>query len=452
METKRIFNKTAKNGKGVMNVDAINSAKGTPMQPKKYFGIVRVLLTITAATMIGVLSTPAMYEKPPGYRVPIFAVLIGVLLILSGGQIGKFSKQRLWMMFWWGGFGSIAFVSGLQNHEDMIAALWLYLGVPYLIFCVFPQAAGIYGKEISAVAVVLAHLPYIIISLIQHPLSSPYVGVLTNPNLFGMMVATMSAGILALLRGAIFHSHKSILHWVWSLTLGLAVAAAFILIIKSSSRTSLITFAFSCLIFFWSLFFEARKNRFWIVLSLLIVIGTTSYFAVSVFSGEAEGRYFRGIVTKMQTKLESQDPMAGRFEIWKSVLADVQPFGYGTIGFPAHYGANAHNTYIMILGAMGPAALVFILSIHGMATYLALKMVFQNIRRDGYALAPLLIIANYIVLGFAELVFGILGNGINLSFLLATGILLNENWAEEKSMQNEGNNRLIPSKLEGETG
>jgi O-antigen ligase len=413
-------------------------------EKKSRVGWIKLFLTVAIAIMIGVLSTPGMYpnDAPPSYRLPVFAVLLAVIFFLSVGRIGMFSKRKLGMLFLWAGFSAMSLISGLIHEEELMGMLWMSLGVPYLIFCVFPQAAGRHGNVMVLVAIVLAYIPYVAASLILYPISNPYAGVFSNPNAFGMAVVTMSAALFGLLRGAIETASKSVFHWLWIILIFLILT--FLLILLSSSRTSLITYIILALIFAGSLFFNVYKHRWWIAVAAFAVLGALSFVLFPVFSDDARNSYLGRIVEKMETKLIKGDVSGGRFMIWKTVVNDVQLFGRGSYSFVQNYGTAAHNTYVMVLGGSGPLALVFLVAVHGMAIVLAYRRVVNDIRQDGYAIGPLLVIMNYIVLGLAELVFGILGNGINMSFLLMIGILVNEGLTEEKSMEYAENRSMAP--------
>lgn len=435
-----------------MNTEHI-AGNNTSGENKQRFGLVKIILTIVIAVLIGVLSTPGMYtnNNPPTYRLPVFAAMVALVLLFSVGRIGKFSPQRLLLLFLWGGFAAMALISGLINGEDMLALLWLAVGVPYLIFCVFPQVSGREGNMMVLLAMVLAFTPYVAASLLLYPLTSPYPGVFENSNGFGMAVVTLSAALFGLLRGAIASRSKSIFHWTWIGILFLMLAG--FLIIMSNSRTSLLTYAVLVSIFIWSLFLDAYKNRWWIGVTAAVLLATVAFFLASGLSDNTRTNYMARIIDKMETKIDAGDVSGGRFGIWQSVIDDFELFGKGTVSFPQNYGGNAHNTYLMILGSLGPIALIFLVGVHGLAIALAYRRVVRDIRQDGYALGPLLVVMNYMVLGLAELVFGILGNGINMSFLLMLGVLVNETPSIENSLQYAPAENIQPvmsSRLESE--
>jgi O-antigen ligase len=217
---------------------------------------------------------------------------------------------------------------------------------------------------------------------------------------------------------------KSLLQKIWTAGLVLAAGSLLPLILASNSRSSLMTYIVILMVFFGSLFFDARKNRFWIGLSLAAMTGAAVFAASAALLGSPGGSFVNDMLEKFVTK--SDDPTDGRIVTWLAVLGDITLVGRGDGAFSGNYGGMAHNTYIEVLGGMGPIALVFILAIHALALYLACRLLFRNIRQDGYAIGPLLVLLNYFVLGLTELVFGLLGNGIHIAFLLMVGVLLNE--------------------------
>ena len=77
-----------------------------------------------------------------------------------------------------------------------------------------------------------------------------------------------------------------------------------------------------------------------------------------------------------------------------------------------------------MLGSKGPIALVFFAAAQWAAFVAAIKYAWRNIKTDSYALGPILILLNYIVMGMAEAIVSTLGDGIQMSFMLMIGALL----------------------------
>jgi len=357
------------------------------------------------------------------------------MLVISAGKMGNFSKLKFTMLFLWSGFAVMTLLSALIYDEKLQAVIWVCLGVPYLIFCVFPHASGRHGNLMILVAIILGLMPYLVWSLAKYSLDTPFRGVFENNNSFGMTVTTVTACLFALLRGAIGAKRKNFLHWTWIVGLSVSVVGAFLLIIMSNSRTSLLCFSVLLMIFLGSLLFNAYKNRYWIVLAIAVMLGAIAFFAGSVFLDDHKDGYANKMIAKIETKWKSGDVSDGRLPIWKAVVNDITLLGRGGSTFSAYYGGLAHNTYITVLGSVGIVAMLFIVLIHGLVLFLACRMAAKNIRDDGYAIGPLLVVMNYFALGMTELVFGLLGNGINMTFLLMTGVLINAQGVGETEME-----------------
>ena len=160
-----------------------------------------------------------------------------------------------------------------------------------------------------------------------------------------------------------------------------------------------------------------------IALTVTAVISVTLYILGSAAMNITSTGFVDTLVNKFLNKLAQGDTTGGRLYIWKLVLSNIQLMGMGNGIF---FEQPAHNTYIMILATKGPIAVAFMVAVHLITLVLAVRRVFYDIRSDGYAIGPLLVVINYLVMGFAENVFGTLGNGINISFLLMAGVLFNE--------------------------
>lgn len=420
-----------------MNTTILAGGEYSQVDRPSRFGLAKVILTILIAVLVGILHISGIFppDDPPSYRIQIAAMAVGLMLVISAGKIGNFSKLKLIMLFLWSGFALMTLLSALVYDEKLQAVIWVCVGVPYLIFCVIPHASGRHGNVMILVAIILGLMPYIVWSLAKYSVVAPFRGVFENNNSFGMTVTTVTACLLALLRGAIPAKRKNVLQWLWIVGLSMSVVGAFLLILVSNSRTSLLCFSVLLMIFLGSLLFNTYKNRYWIVLAIAIMLGAMTFFAGSVFLDNNKDGYANKMITKIETKWKSGDVSDGRIPIWKAVVNDITLLGRGGSIFPAYYGGLAHNTYITVLGSVGIVALVFVTVIHGLVLFLACRMVVKNIRNDGYSIGPLLVVMNFFALGMTELVFGLLGNGINMTFLLMTGVLINAQGVGEAAIK-----------------
>ena len=396
-------------------------------------GFNKLLLTGLAAGLMGILSSSAMYvpSSPPFFRLPATAAIVAIIFLLSGFRIGKFSTWRLLALYFWVGFATVSLISALIHRDSLLPEIWQFVGVPVILFMAFPRTANRYGNIMVLSAMVLAFVPYIAVSLFKYPIFTPYPGVFLNSNMFGMIMSTLSAALFALFRGALNHRKTTFFTILWQAVLGLSLVASFVLIIFSASRTSFITFLLMYLIFVGTLFFDASRHRFLIAMAVTGFVAALAYILYSAASSSS-GNMIDAVTNKFLNKMTQGDASGGRLYIWKLVLSDIRLLGMGNNIF---FEQPAHNTYMMILATRGPIAVVFMLAVHLTTLILAVQRVFNNIRQDGYAIGPLLVVVNYLILGLAENVFGTLGNGINISYLLMAGILFN-------SGQSMGKNNL----------
>ena len=389
------------------------------------FGFHKLFMTALAAGLMGVLSSSALFppSSPPFFRLPAAAAIVALMFLLSGLRIGKFSTGRLLVLACWTGFALTSVISALLHRDSLLPEVWQAIGVPLILFTLFPRSVSRFGDKIVLFAIILAFAPYIIVSIIKVPFFTPYNGVFLSANMFGMIVSTMSAAILALLRGSLDQREFSLAHFLWQAMLLGILAGSLVLIFLSGSRTSLVTFSIMCLIFFASLFVNMSRNRYMIAMSIAGIFGILLYILGSVAMNASATGFVEYLTNKFLTKIAQDDTTGGRVYIWRLVLTHAQLMGLGSNILGEQ---PAHNTYMMILATKGPIAMAFMMAVHLTTLMMALRRVSFAIKYDGYSIGPLLIVVNYLVMGLTENVFGTLGNGINISFLLMAGILINQ--------------------------
>lgn len=389
------------------------------------FGFHKLFMTALAAGLMGVLSSSALFppSSPPFFRLPAAAAIVALMFLLSGLRIGKFSTGRLLALACWTGFALTSVISALLHRDSLLPEVWQAIGVPLILFTLFPRSVSRFGDKIVLFAIILAFAPYIIVSIIKVPFFTPYNGVFLNANMFGMIVSTMSAAILALLRGSLDQREFSLANLLWQAMLLGILAGSLVLIFLSGSRTSLVTFSIMCLIFFASLFVNMSRNRYMIAMSIAGIFGILLYILGSVAMNASATGFVEYLTNKFLTKIAQDDTTGGRVYIWRLVLTHAQLMGLGSNILGEQ---PAHNTYMMILATKGPIAMAFMMAVHLTTLMMALRRVSFAIKYDGYSIGPLLIVVNYLVMGLTENVFGTLGNGINISFLLMAGILINQ--------------------------
>lgn len=389
------------------------------------FGFHKLFLTALAAGLMGVLSSSALFppSSPPFFRLPAAAAIVALMFLLSGFRIGSFSAWRMLALLFWSGFALTSLISALIHRDSLLPEMWQSIGVPLILFTMFPRSASRFADKIVLIAIILAFAPYIIVSVVKVPFFTPYSGVFLNANMFGMIVSTMAAAIFALLRGSLDESRFSLPTLLWQALLMGILAGSMVLIFLSGSRTSLVTFGMMCLIFFGSLFADMSRHRTMIAISLAAVFGILLYVLGSVALNTSATGFVEYVTNKFLNKMAQGDATGGRLYIWRLVLSHAQLMGLGSNIMGEQ---PAHNTYIMILATKGPIAAAFMLALHLTTLLLAVRRMGWRIKQDGYSIGPLLVVINYLVMGLTENVFGTLGNGINISFLLMAGVLFNQ--------------------------
>jgi hypothetical protein len=386
---------------------------------KTVSGISRAILTILLASLIGVLSSTIDFSAPSPFRLPVTGAIVGLLLLMFGFRVGRIPKQGLLLLFFWSGYATMCSISALINGDSILGEAWQLLGVPFLIFFGIPNYAGRAGIAIIALAVILGFSPYIVISLIETPLRFNYYdGIFGNSNTFGNILATCLAGLLCLLRGYLANGKRNLLNIPYKATLVLMIIATLVLIVASSSRTSLGTAAILMLLFVLSLFFDPLRYKLWIIAAMVVSI--LMLLTLMVASNILASGLFSDIIQKFDRGL-----LSGRDLIWETALKEASFFGHGNFYFRDRIGWVAHNNHIDVLGAKGIFALFFRICFDLFVITMALRLFIRNVRKDGYALGPLLLVSNYMLIGLSETVNGTLGHGIHMAFQLMIGMLVN---------------------------
>lgn len=403
-----------------MNKMEFQTTDGLPTdEQKSIFGTKKWVFTGLLAGLIGILSSTVNFAEPSSYRLPVTGMIIGLMLLMTGFRLGNVSKQGLILMFFWTGYSACCFASAIINNDILAGEAWQLFGVQFLIFFAVPFYAKRHGIRMVALGIVWGFAPYIAISLILHPLKlSYYAGVFENPNTMGMVLVALLAGLLSLLRGFITEAKRQFFSSIYMVVLVLGILATLILIVASSSRTSLSTAGLLLLIFVWSLFLDAAKNRLWVK---MVIIGTSIFLVFIMLAGNTVGS---GVFGDMLKKFD-RGLISGRYNIWQTAINEATIFGHGNWYFLHKFGMVAHNNYIDVLGAKGIIALCFRVPFDLLVVFMAFRLAAGRVQQDGYAVGPLLVVVCYLVVGFGETVNGTLGHGIHISYLLMSGMVIN---------------------------
>ena len=340
-----------------------------------------------------------------------------LLLLMSRFDMGRFHSKAVPFLLVWTLFNLVSVISGLTNN-DLISlrdGLWLIIGAPLIFFSALPKLMKKRANLLIVLALFLGHVPYIVASLALYPLNtSLYKGVFANSNELGSTAAAMAAGIFSLLIAAL--SAKRSVFYVSLIILLLLVIFAIILV--SNSRTSLLAFFAMFSILVW----KSGSN-----LKVLVKIAgiiTAIITVILLFAGEKPQLIWKNIELGFSTKVENNGTFDGREEIWKKTFDDMNLFGHGSDYFELNFGIGGHNTIIDALGRNGIIAAYLLLGFAIVSFFYAYFYFKTYAKEDHYAIVPLVITACFWILAMGESMFGSLGSGITLAYMLSMGVVV----------------------------
>jgi O-Antigen ligase len=324
----------------------------------------------------------------------------------------------------WLCFGSTALLSGLihENVKALTDGAWFLVGVPSLFFYMLPRALGRSISSATAWGLALGHCPYLVCSLAQGPPTVfPYTGVFSNSNQLGATMLSLNCGLLILLNKTILEP-PTFARTVKLLSLGGFILLGFVLTIFSNSRTSLLGSFFGLMLSLYPIIPAFRQPK---ALMRLLLFGIGLASVVVLWGGQALGGLWQSIESGYADKLGSNDAFNGRGPIWQKTFADMQLFGYGSNDyFLDNFDLGGHNSFIDILGQSGLIAFYLIVIVAFMSLYYSYRYFWTQKKVNSDALAPLLINIMFWTTAMAESMFGSLGRGLTIAYLLSLGALL----------------------------
>jgi O-Antigen ligase len=334
------------------------------------------------------------------------------------------TQHSISLLLWvWLGFGTVVMLSGVvnDNAKALSDGVWFLLGVPCLFFYVLPRAMGRSLEAVTAWGLVLGHLPYGILSVVQAPPTTfPYTGIFSNSNQLGVTILTINCGLLILLNKTLLDPSKPP-RAIKIVGLSGLILVSFVLIIFSNSRTALLGSLLGLLFALYPVIqaFQYPRTLARTLLFGMGFIGVSSLYWVQTVDPWASLE--RGYADK----LESGDAFNGRSYIWQKTFEDTRLFGYGSNDyFLKNFDLGAHNSLIDILGQSGLIAFYLMIIIALLSFYYAYRYFQTQAGVNPYAIAPLLISLMFWTVSMAESMFGSLGRGLTIAYLLSLGIML----------------------------
>jgi hypothetical protein len=390
-------------------------------------GSIILLSMLMGGASIVALGSSELPLDPIWFRVryglvglPLIVFIIAAFLKPS--QV--FQQRYVLLLCLWLCFGIVAVLSGLvnENGKALSDGVWLLVCVPFLFFYALPRVLG--GSISFAIAwgLILGHLPYALCSVVQSPPATfPYTGVFSNSNQLGVTIMAVNCGLSILLNKILFNScQRSKTFKIFGLS-G-AMVLSFGLILISNSRTSLLGSLIGLCLALHPIFptFQNPRN---IARLLIFGLGVVSTFLLYV--GNDLIAILQNIENGYADKLASDDALNGRSYIWGKTLEDARLFGYGSNDyFLQQFDLGGHNSLIDILGQNGLIAAYLMIIFALTSLYYAYCYFKEHAAVNPYAIAPLIIGIMFWTVSMAESMFGALGRGLTIAYLLSIGMML----------------------------
>jgi O-antigen ligase len=396
------------------------------MRLRRFLGLCLLAALLGGASLVGLGSAD----------LPLDPIVFRIRYLLVGGSLaGLFClgwttpwslNQSRWPLFLlWLLFSLAVVLSGLvnENAETLREGFWLLIAAPFLFFRIVPGILGQSTAPLLGWGLILGHLPYLVLSLMQVPITAgQYRGIFANSNQFGLVGITVGAGFLILLSGS-FSQQRSPLY-VLGLLLGLLVTV--LLVLVSSARTSLLAFGLMGII----VILQGITNPRVLGFTVMALFGVSC--AVAIYFGDILRNLWQSIEAGYVQKVTDYDAFNGRLDIWQKTIADLRLFGYGSNDyFLKNFGHGGHNTLIDTLGKNGLVATYCLLLMGLLGLYFSIRHLQSNRPASPYRFAPLILSVGFWISSQGESMFGALGKGMTLAYLIALGILLTQQHADD---------------------
>jgi O-antigen ligase len=386
----------------------------------------RLRMSATAVLVGLCLSASLLYFSSAYIPMPAYldvtrdvGITIGTLLLVCLGAVAWSRTAHvvpLPLLLTWGGFALACVVSSTLTHsliKDSLELFWLVFVVPLCFFLcgsVVLRHVGfktlLWGLAISHVLILLVTFSY------DQGLRFRYQGLLGDPNQLGMV--SLMPGLLV-----IFYTPLALNRiWQnkWRLTiLNVLLLACLSLIIVSSHRTSLLTLL-ACLTIAILRYRQLRAKALIVLLPCIVAVGG---LLASLDDG---GQILNQLFEKQSSAISKGDILSGRQAIWQFAVQDLTAFGHGREYFTTNTNRlGAHNSFLHVVGTRGLIPAGILLVICGQSFYYSFLLCRNPYIDYDSSQGPLLITTAYWSLSMAEGMFGSLGVGLHICFLITLG-------------------------------
>jgi hypothetical protein len=354
----------------------------------------------------------------------VAASLLG-LLGLAAFRLGSWRLPRpLLAPFWfWMGFAYAVVIGSLfKSSVDLfVDGLWFLVCVPLIFFMALPSLLEEQADMLLALALCLGHLPYLLASLLLEPIGAhlaysfglSYRGIFYHFNGLGGTSVVVAVGGFVLLRAALLKPQRR--YQVAAVLLVGLLLLCLVLILVSTSRTSLLSFlALAGL-------FVSVSGLGWPRLLALGGGGLVAAGGGLLLLGERANGLWEALLRKMDASQSQGQLLSGREDIWGRVLQDATLFGHSSQYWSD--GPGLHSSFVHILAFHGIIAVLLMVGFALTSLWYAYRYALRFAHEPG-GLAPLAIALCFWLLSLAEGVFGSLGRGITMAFLISVGVVI----------------------------
>lgn len=308
----------------------------------------------------------------------------------------------------YGGFISLMILSIIVNQSlavevyslERFISVFLFLGIGLALIDVISEKLIINSLIISLGIIFI----YILFEspIFTSDLEVAYSGSFSNSGTFGEVAVTFA--IVSLIAGTSLLKLRQ--NFFLAILYLLITVGVSYLVIISGSRTSFITLIIILGIVLTTYFYDMLKSRNLLTWKSVLIIILLAFGGASLLifiDNPIYGVIESNIIDKFKRKIENTDITDGRVELWLSIIKDINLFGEVKY-FEDHIYPHAHNSFleIMILNGLfaGIAYIIFWITIFikSIQHYLTEKI--TNV----YAILPLVIVTNFILLSMTEII------------------------------------------------
>lgn len=371
------------------------------------------------------------------YMLFLVPLIVFILVFFLRYSYIRFGKMTLPFWFWLLFACTVIITATIKADAGfLIDGFWFFLGVPLVFFIILPQILKENANKFIAAALFIGHAPYIIITILEQPVSSNFLrigfSVFNNPNGLGSVAGACALGLIILIYYSLERRHLGGLIYFYALVIILLLVMGIILF--SRARTPLL----ALLIAIGSILITAKPKiqRITKAISvLLFFLGTAFLF---------RGELLIELIQSMQDKFEekSTDLLSGRLDIWSYVFRNTNIIGYGEDFFDP-LGRGAHNSFLNVLAFHGVIAVLFFVLFFLSSIFYSYQYSKRN-RKTPYGIVPFVIIIFYGAVSFATGKFGNIGSGITIAFFLSVGVVIKNFGKRAKKVKNTTPVRNMP--------